>query len=1055
MGLWREGNEALEVLQERRRSSKKRDEHTARLASNPVGAVANLASLEVLTEETMLESLRARLVAGSIYSYVGDVLVSLNPFAPVPLYGADRCHYYSLNSPLDNLEDPHVYAIALQAFRALARTRENQSCVISGESGAGKTETAKYFVGHLLELSRTENVGMTYKYDVLQFTMNSLLEPFGNARMRANHNSSRFGKYVGIQFDASNEIVGARMDHYLLEKSRVVNQLDGEQSFHIFYFMLEGLDLAALTALNLSRDVNKFSYLNGGYPVMEHGPTSPPPPASASSRKAARSFSLLTQQMQECGFQLSDLDGMYAVLAVVLHLGNINFAEESKSKTAHYFDLAVTGPIKMLAGLLGSAVDDLANALVTNIMVMRGETIVLRNTMSTAEATRDAVAKALYSRMFSWLVNHANRLMTSSRLARGVVRPAEIGVLDIFGFENLATNGLEQLCINVANEQLQNYFNASVFAWQADAMAKEGIAMEEVAYTDNTRTMQLFVTMPIGLFALLDEETRFPNASDVSLLDKLNHNLSIHPAFVPVLGKEGLRFAVNHYAGSIEYSVDGWLEKNKDTLTPSMTSLLRDSKISMIAELFSLSQTSTGGLAGSEDASKLADRQKNARALIRTLRQSVWKKSGDGGPKSPKSPKGQKRGLRRVDSLPKITLSITQRNATLNSLTGHFKASLIDLMTKLLSSNPHFIRCIRPNGSSAARTFEHPTVLTQLRHTGLLETVKIRRDGFSTQIKFSDFISRYQVLNHRLLDMVPASAESCKNILVGADLPPTQWQVGKTKVFIKHAGVKFLHEKLEEAQQAAARAVAIARMLLANRNLVRFRQAERARAEARRQQEERREAERVAKEREALKQAETIRKTELARKMQAAREAEAARAAAAEAARAAAARAEAERVAKEKEAAAIQAALAAAKQAEQARASKRKADAAAITTGPYSDEPVKFGAVTPNPRHTKLDEPMYDDSAVQPSSSGGAMERARDLAAGDSDSRLARKPSGDYGFSGSDTETFGFGNDFSPSPVQVRAGCSAAVAGLLDQALRSLPCMLSTTAPFLWGDAPW
>ena len=883
--------------------------------------------------------------------------------------------------------------------------------------------------------------------------MNSLLEPFGNARMRANHNSSRFGKYVGIQFDASNEIVGARMDHYLLEKSRVVNQLDGEQSFHIFYFLLEGLDLAALSALNLSRDVNQYSYLNGGFPVINNGPGSPPPPASASSRKAARSFSLLTQQMQECGFQLSDLDGMYAVLAVVLHLGNINFAEEPKSKSAHYFDLAVTGPIKMLAGLLGAAVEDLANSMVTNIMVMRGETIVLMNTVSTAQATRDAVAKALYSRMFSWLVNHANKLMTSSRLTRGVVRPAEIGVLDIFGFENLATNGLEQLCINVANEQLQNYFNASVFAWQADAMAKEGIAMEEVSYTDNTRTMQLFVTMPIGLFALLDEETRFPNASDTSLLDKLNHNLSKHPAFVPVLGKHGLRFAVNHYAGSIEYSVDGWLEKNKDTLTPSITSLLRDSKISIIAELFSLSQTSTGGLAGSEDPSKLADRQKNARALIRTLRQSVWKKSGDGGSKSPKSPKGQKRGLRRVDSLPKITLSITQRSGALNSLTGHFKASLIDLMTKLLSSNPHFIRCIRPNSSNAARTFEHPTVLTQLRHTGLLETVKIRRDGFSTQIKFSDFIPRYRVLNHRLLDMVPESAMSCKSILVGADLPPTQWQIGRTKVFIKYAGVKFLHEKLEKAQQAAARAVAIARMLLANRNLVRFREAERARAEARRQEEvrreERREAERVAKEREALARAETVRKAELARKMQAAREAEAARdaeaARAAEAAReaaaaraAAAARVEAERVAKkEKEAAAMAAALGAAKQAEQARAAQQKVDTAAagaVTKGPYSAEPVKFGAVTPNPRHTKLDEPMYDPSATQPLS--------------DTDTKLNRKASGDYGFSGSengfgsDTE-YGFGSDFSPgtSPVQVRTSFSTAAPLVLDPNLALSLCM--------------
>eukprot|EP00036_Acanthoecidae_sp_10tr_P023927 CAMPEP_0206317818 /NCGR_PEP_ID=MMETSP0106_2-20121207/16837_1 /ASSEMBLY_ACC=CAM_ASM_000206 /TAXON_ID=81532 /ORGANISM="Acanthoeca-like sp., Strain 10tr" /LENGTH=2291 /DNA_ID=CAMNT_0053749433 /DNA_START=151 /DNA_END=7026 /DNA_ORIENTATION=+ len=782
----------------------------------------NLVLAPELSEASMRQQLERRFANRDVYTYVGDILVAVNPFTQVPLYDDDAVSFYRSSSEQSNCLKPHVFALALKAFRALEQTRENQACIISGESGAGKTETAKYFIAHLLQLSKSVAGGHEYQYDVFEFTMNALLEPFGNAKMAANNNSSRFGKLVELHFTASSEIVGSRMRHYLLEKARVARQAANEFNFHIFHMLIDGLDDRAAGVLHLPRDSGAFAYLNGGVPgtyadgvLTASGGSKVGPFTSA---QGARSFSTLAQQMLEAGFSTEDLDGLYATLAIILHIGNLDFTMDS-SGPDHYFDLRVVGPLELVSRLIGCTAADLGNALVTNIMVMRGETIVLKNTAASALDVRDASAKALYSRLFSWLVNKANKLMTTPRSSLLARELREIGVLDIFGFESLQENGLEQLCINVTNEQLQHYFNSRVFAWQAQALRAEGIEDAGVGYVDNSATMSLFFSMPIGLFALMDEETRFPNASDRSLTEKLIHHMQRHPNFVAPQGR-GLDFIVRHYAGDIRYNTSGWLERNRDSLTPSITSIFRNSSLRLLAELFSLSQTATGGLTETMDKSKLLDRQSNARALIRTLRTSVWTAPEKALP-DPRYSQMMNGGRQIPGRIPskRINLSKTQRNANLATLVGHFKASLAELMRTIDGCNPHFIRCIRPNATGAPRHFDHQIVAQQMRHSGLLETVRIRRLGYARHLPFAEFVAKYRMLHFRLLDSIPGDALSCHAILQGAAprVPPDSWRIGHSKVFLKYNAGEELDNQLADANQKADLAVRHLRVFLARR----------------------------------------------------------------------------------------------------------------------------------------------------------------------------------------------------------------------------------------------
>lgn len=569
---------------------------------------------------------------------------------------------------------------------------------------------------------------------------------------------------------------------------------------------------------------------------------------------------------QSIGFTEDDLFNVWAILSVVLLIGNIDFDTKSH-QGAHFFNLDVAGPLEEVAELLGCEKADVGSSLATSIMVTGGETIVTKNTAQAAYDARDAMAKALYSRLFSWIVNKVNTMLLP---AATVEIKSTIGVLDIFGFESLQVNSLEQLCINIANEQLQCLFNDHVFSWMQHELEQEGIEASRVSYTDNEPLLALFMGQPIGVFNIVDEESRFPGATDKSLIEKLNKNFKAS-AYFTATKSSTLQFTVVHYAGDIRYDVAGWIAKNRDVLTPSVISILRESSNELVRELFSTSQTKTGGLEVNEGSDRLTERQDNARELIQVLRKSIWSTEDSNGRKRSKTknigilgPNRDKR-LQHLDSSPSLPLTNTVKKPPF-SVSSYFRASLTDLVVKLELTEPSFIRCISPNKKQKPNDYDKEEVLRQLRCTGVLEAVRIRKEGYSSRLLFDEFLQRYHVLTYLIPGDMPSDPrKACEAILALVKVPAGGWQVGYTKVFLRYMCTDALLEVLERVHTAGRHAVAAVRCFLNRRRfqrrLVALRQEaiERKRQEAERKRQEaerkRQEEERKRQEEEARQQA--------------------------------------------------------------------------------------------------------------------------------------------------------------------------------------------------------
>ncbi|EGD77790.1 STE/STE20 protein kinase [Salpingoeca rosetta] len=878
----------------------------------PYRATDNLALADDLTEEYIVNTLETRFMSSVIYTHVGDILIAMNPYKNVPLYTEDFKNSYSLDRTKPSTR-PHVFEVALRSFKAMVHEGVNQSCVISGESGAGKTETAKYFIRHLLDLSSGGDTGLAAKYEVMRFALNEMLEAFGNAQTRMNRNSSRFGKYVEISFDRHHHAVGARLSQYLLEKSRVVRQSENERNFHVFYYVMAGLSQRQKRDLGIEGDVKDFAYVNGGVTSLLRA-NGQSPTVQTGPPRASDQYSELVDEMQKAGFSSAEVKDIVSTLAVILCTGNVDFSS-SKSPLASnldyetFFDLDVTGSLEKVAKLLGADKEDLGSALCSTIMITRGETIFKNNSTATARDARDAMAKALYGKLFSWIVNRVNEALF---LDYSATEESTIGVLDIFGFENLQTNTLEQLCINITNEHLQSFFNEHIFAWQAKEFAQEGIDATLVGYEDNAALITLLMGNPVGLLNLVDEESRFPAASDRSLIQKLHIHCSTNNGlYVKPQDSKALHFTINHFAGDIQYDVSGWIEKNRDTLTPSVVSLLRESKNKLIRLLFSTSQSETGALVAQDNTSRVQQRQENAREMIAVLRRSIWRRTPSapdrsqlmdrrmkqkksqqqqdgngigngqaGAPRPRKTPSmvlGQTSSKRmtRLDSMPSLPLTKTVKKGPA-TVCGHFKASLVELVLKLEQTQPNFIRCIQPTRQQVPNVFEHKHVERQLRYTGVLQTVKIRQEGYATRVPFAEFLQRYRVVHFEYMEKITDMRGACQEVLMHVSCNPGDWQLGHSKVFMRYNVVAELLKILEFHHMMGLRISRMVRRFLFRcrfqRLLRRLREDEkRAKEEAARRKREAEEAARRRKEEEErlkkqAEEAERKRQQELKRK---------------------------------------------------------------------------------------------------------------------------------------------------------------------------------------------
>ncbi|NWI80403.1 MYO3A protein, partial [Dryoscopus gambensis] len=716
--------------------------------------VDDLATLEVLDENTVTEQLQKGYAKDQIYTYVGDILIAVNPFRNIDIYSSQHSKLYIGAKRTAN--PPHIFAVADIGYQSMVTYNSDQCIVISGESGAGKTQSAHLLVQQLTVLGKANN--RTLQEKILQ--VNNLVEAFGNAGTIINDNSSRFGKYLEMKFTCGGTVVGAQISEYLLEKSRVVHQAVGEKNFHIFYYIYAGLAEKKKLAHYKLPECRPPRYLqNDHFRIVQD---------FMNNSFYKSQFELIEQCFKVIGFTLEFFCSLGRVETIILIIRKrpsvyTEDAVRTRSLAALYsssMDLHLINSAS--ASLLCIQADELQEALTSHCVVTRGETIIRPNSVEKATDVRDAMAKALYGRLFSWIVNRINTLLKPDKHLSENDDGLNIGILDIFGFENFKKNSFEQLCINIANEQIQFYFNQHVFAWEQNEYLYEGVDARVIEYEDNRPLLDMFLQKPMGLLSLLDEESRFPQATDQTLVEKFEDNLKSKYFWRPK--RVDLTFGIYHYAGKVLYNASGFLAKNRDTLPADIVLLLRSSENNLTRQLVTHPLTKTGNLAHTKSKT--------------TISYQMWT--------SQKSISHTKNEAGDTGHHPRETTSMKTQ-----TVASYFRYSLMDLLSKMVVGQPHFVRCIKPNNDRQANKFDKEKVLVQLRYTGILETARIRRQGYSHRILFANFIKRYYLICYKTNDDPPVSPETCAAILEKAHLD--NWVLGKTKVFLKYYHVEQLN----------------------------------------------------------------------------------------------------------------------------------------------------------------------------------------------------------------------------------------------------------------------
>ncbi|XP_046399408.1 unconventional myosin-XV isoform X2 [Ischnura elegans] len=727
--------------------------------------IEDMIQLQELNEASLLWNLKIRYDKELIYTYTGSILVSVNPYKMFDIYGLDMVKKYE-GQILGTLP-PHLFAIGSGAYArmsksplappgdvsTLSRTGEDQVVIISGESGAGKTESTKLVTQYLAAVNRSPSNLITEQ--ILEAS--PLLESFGNAKTVRNDNSSRFGKYLEIHF-RDGVIIGAKITEYLLEKSRIVTQAPDERNYHVFYEMLKGLSTEQREKYGLLT-AEKYFYLNQGGNCEIDG------------KYDNEDFQALLSAMQVLGFTSEEQDTIFRILASVLHLGNVYFHRKQLKHGQEGVEIGSDAEIRWTGHLLQLNVDGIKRALTLKTTEARNERLLTPLSIDQALDARDAFAKALYSSLFSWLVSRINQIIFKN------TRRTSISILDIFGFEDFKENSFEQLCINYANENLQFYFNKHIFKLEQQEYAKEKIEWQTITYADNLPAISLIAKKPVGILHLLDDESNFPKATDLSFLEKCHYNHALNELYSrPRMSS--MEFGIRHYAGQVWYTVDGFLDKNRDTLRHDVVELLISSKVSMLSKMFQ-------NLRSNHEAAK-----------------TINKANGRFVTMKPRTP----------------------------TVAARFHDSLQHLLESMSRCNPWFVRCVKPNSDKAPMKFDMPVVLEQLRYTGMLETIRIRKTGYPVRMRFSQFADHYRCLLPGRLPRGVPQREVCRAILQRYKMPSesnasdsenfiaAEFQLGTSRVFMRET----LERKLEADRAVVLRKAAIkiqtqARAFLARR----------------------------------------------------------------------------------------------------------------------------------------------------------------------------------------------------------------------------------------------
>ncbi|XP_060034081.1 unconventional myosin-VIIb [Erinaceus europaeus] len=674
---------------------------------NSAQGVDDMIRLGDLNEAGMVHNLLIRYQQHKIYTYTGSILVAVNPFQALPLYTLEQVHLY-YKRHVGELP-PHVFAIADNCYFNMKKNKKDQCCIIRWA--------------------------------------------FGNAKTIRNDNSSRFGKYIDIYFNPSGVIEGARIEQFLLEKSRVCRQATEERNYHIFYSMLMGMSAEEKRLLGLGTP-SEYYYLTMGNCT------------SCEGLNDAKDYAHLRSAMKILMFSDSENWDLSKLLAAILHLGNVKFMA-AVFENLDSSDVMETPSFAIVLKLLEVKQEELYDCLVKHSIAIRGEFVTRPLSVSQAADRRDAFVKGIYGHLFLWIVKKINAAIFVPPPDNPKHVRRAIGLLDIFGFENFQKNSFEQLCINLANEHLQQFFVQHVFTMEQEEYRSENITWDYIQYTDNRPTLDLLALKPMSIISLLDEESRFPQGTDATMLQKLNSVHANNKAFLQPKNVHDGRFGIAHFAGKVHYHVEGFLEKNRDVLSSDILTLVHSSKNKFLQEIFKLEATE-----------------------IKLGRGTIFKtKAGSQLFKSSESSKQP------------------------STLAGQFKQSLDQLMKILTNCQPYFIRCIKPNEYKKPLLFDRELCIRQLRYSGMMDTVYIRKSGFPIRYTFEEFSKRFGVLlpsavRMQFRDKFHQMTLRVAEMWLGTD---REWKVGKTKIFLKDNQDTMLEIQRSQALNQAA--VSIQRVL--------------------------------------------------------------------------------------------------------------------------------------------------------------------------------------------------------------------------------------------------
>ncbi|XP_034545062.1 myosin heavy chain, fast skeletal muscle-like [Notolabrus celidotus] len=694
--------------------------------------IEDMAMMTHLSEPSVLYNLKERYAAWMIYTYSGLFCVTVNPYKWLPVYDSGVVAGYRGKKRIE--APPHIFSISDNAYQFMLQDRENQSILITGESGAGKTVNTKRVIQYFATIAvaggkKEPAPGKIHgSLEDQIIAANPLLEAYGNAKTVRNDNSSRFGKFIRIHFGTTGKLASADIETYLLEKSRVTFQLSAERSYHIFYQLMTGHKPELIEALLITTNPFDYHMISQGEITVK-------------SINDIEEFMATDAAIDILGFNAEEKASIYRLTGAVMHHGNMKFKQKQREEQAEPDGSEVADKIAYLMGLNSA---DLLKALCYPRVKVGNEFVTKGQTVPQVNNSVMALCKSVYEKMFLWMVVRINEMLDTKQ-----PRSYFIGVLDIAGFEIFDYNSLEQLCINFTNEKLQQFFNHHMFVLEQEEYKKEGIEWEFIDFGMDLAACIELIEKPMGIFSILEEECMFPKASDVTFKNKLyDQHLGKTKSFEkpkPAKGKAEAHFALVHYAGTVDYNVTGWLDKNKDPLNDSVVQLYQKSSAKLLALLYASHAAADAEGGGSKKAGK--------------------KKGG-----------------------------------SFQTVSALFRENLGKLMTNLRSTHPHFVRCLIPNESKTPGLMENFLVIHQLRCNGVLEGIRICRKGFPSRIQYGDFKQRYKVLNASVIPegQFIDNKKASEKLLGSINVDHTQYKFGHTKVFFKAGLLGTLEEMRDE-----------------------------------------------------------------------------------------------------------------------------------------------------------------------------------------------------------------------------------------------------------------